>query len=240
MGRIENERAHFKNLAPNAEKIWGWSTPAGALRAQRRAQALIQAGRLENCRRILEIGCGTGIFTEKMALRTTAAVTAIDLSDELLTIARTKNLKRVTFQTGDAMQLPFESSSFDAVVGNSILHHLEIEPALREVFRVLQPNGRAVFAEPNLLNPQIFIQKNIPFVKKWMGDSPDESAIVRWRLARLMRRIGFQTVHIFPFDFLHPATPSFLIAAVRKLGDLAEKIPVLKEIAGSVLIYGEK
>jgi hypothetical protein len=56
----------------------------------------------------------------------------------------------------------------------------------------------------------------------------------------MMQDIGFEKVKVFPYDFLHPYTPSIFIPLVRTLGSLIEKIPALKEIAGSVVIYGEK
>lgn len=240
MSRIEKEREHFNKLAPQAEAIWGWTTRVGAIRAQRRADYLIELGRLNDTERILEIGCGTGLFTEKVCCNTKASICAVDLSENLLAIAKQKNLGQVHFQAGDAMQLKFADCQFNAVFGNSILHHLDMEVALQEVFRVLKKGGRAVFAEPNMLNPQIFLQKNIPWLKKYLGDSPDETAIVRWKLAKIMKKIGFVQVRIFPFDFLHPTTPHLLIGLVQKLGVLLEKAPVVKEIAGSVILYGEK
>ena len=97
-----------------------------------------------------------------------------------------------------------------------------------------------VFAEPNMINPQILIQKNIPFIKKWLGDSPDESAIVRWKFAALLKDKGFVNVKIFPYDFLHPVVPGFLVSTVNAIGMVIEKIPVLKEIAGSVIIVAER
>lgn len=115
-----------------------------------------------------------------------------------------------------------------------------MEIALNEIFRTLKPLGKIVFAEPNMLNPQILIQKNIPFVKAWLGDSPDETAIVRWRLAKTLKEIGFINIKIFPYDFLHPATPGSLIHIVNDIGRIIEKIPIFKEIAGSLIIYAQK
>lgn len=97
-----------------------------------------------------------------------------------------------------------------------------------------------VFAEPNMLNPQIFIQKNIPFIKKWLGDSPDETAIIRWQFKKLLKETGFNNIHIFPYDFLHPATPPLMIGFINSIGKTIERIPGLREIAGSVIIYAEK
>lgn len=58
-----------------------------------------------------------------------------------------------------------------------------------------------VFAEPNMINPQIFVQKNIPFIKKWLGDSPDETAINRWEFSKLLAHIGFNQINIFRMTF---------------------------------------
>jgi len=56
----------------------------------------------------------------------------------------------------------------------------------------------------------------------------------------LMKEIGFKNVRVFPYDFLHPYTPVPLISLIDFVGRAAERIPVLKEIAGSNIIYGEK
>jgi hypothetical protein len=68
--------------------------------------------------------------------------------------------------------------------------------------------GRATKqSAPNMLNPQIAIQKNVSWVKRKLGDSPDETAFFHWPLQRLLERTGFRDVRIDPFDFLHPKTP---------------------------------
>ena len=149
-------------------------------------------------------------------------------------------LPSAEFLVDDAMNMNYDDNTFDVVFGSSVLHHLDMQKAMVELFRVLKPGGRLVFAEPNMINPQILIQKNIPFIKKMLGDSPDETAIVRWKFKRLMKGIGYKSVKIFPYDFLHPITPKGLIPLVNGLGKIVEKIPVLKEIAGSVVIFGTK
>jgi ubiquinone/menaquinone biosynthesis C-methylase UbiE len=238
--RIQNEIAHGKKLlAEGAESVWNWESPAGKKRAERRAQYFIQLAKARTGDKILEIGCGTGLFTRKFYDATRGDITAIDISEDLLTEAR-KLLPEANFKVDNAMALSFQDHSFDVVYGSSVLHHLEFDAALGEIMRVLKPGGRMIFAEPNMYNPQILIQKNIPFVKKWLGDSPDETAIVRWRFSGLMKKRGFKNVAIFPYDFLHPVVPGFLIGIVNGLGKAVEQIPLLKEIAGSVVIYGEK
>jgi len=241
-GRLNNEILHGKKLADEgAADIWNWSGPVGNARAERRTKYLTEIGRIHATDNVLEIGCGTGIFTRKLYDATKARITGIDISEDLLEIAReSTSAKDLSFVRDNAMSMSFPDETFDVVVGSSVLHHLDFETSLKEIFRVLKKGGRMMFGEPNMLNPQIFIQKNVPFIKKWAGDSPDETAIVRWSLAKQMRSTGFTSIKIFPYDFLHPATPAFLIPFVDAVGRTLEQIPILREIAGSVIIYGEK
>lgn len=237
--RISHEVEHGKKIKEEADKVWGWETKAGKLRATRRAQYYIDLGNFSQDTVALDLGCGTGLFTDKVYQATKAKITGIDISEDLLEQAR-KRLPEAEFKIVDAMNMSYPDNHFDIVFGSSILHHLEMDKATKEIYRVLKPGGKMIFAEPNMLNPQIFVQKNVPFIKRWLGDSPDETAIVRWNFAKMMKEIGFENVKVTPYDFLHPYTPSFMISLVRGLGFIVEKIPFLREIAGSVVIYGEK
>ncbi len=237
--RLAHEIAHGKKIADRAEDIWGWDSPAGQIRAKRRAGWFVDLGKFTSNDKLLEIGCGTGLFTGMVYDQTKANIVATDLVDDLLDIAK-KKYPQIHFKTEDAMNLSFEANSFEGVYGSSILHHLNFETSLDEILRVLKPGGKMIFAEPNMINPQILIQKNIPYIKEKLGDSPDETAIVRWSFKKLLEKKGFVNVQIFPYDFLHPSTPKPLIPLVNGIGKIIEKIPIMKEIAGSVVIYAEK
>jgi len=78
--RPQHEIEHGKLLADeDTERIWGWGTPAGRLRAKRRAGLIAEGAMLGPDIHTLEIGCGTGLFTEMFA-RTGARITAIDMN----------------------------------------------------------------------------------------------------------------------------------------------------------------
>ena len=239
--RHQREIEHGKLLASKgAESIWGWDSPAGKVRAQRRATLILSKLPEASHASALEIGCGTGDFTRIFAT-TINRLTAVDISEELLTIAR-KNLS-------DMVNVEFILSSFeaipctdlyDAVIGSSVLHHLEIMPALSQIYRLLKPGGVISFAEPNMLNPQIMVQKNIPWIKKRMGDSPDETAFFRWQISRRLEEVGFVEIHVTPFDWLHPLIPQPLIKAVSLFGKFLERTPLFNEFAGSLMISAKK
>jgi len=235
--RADREIAHGKRLAlGDPESVWGWGTPAGQLRARRRAALIAHGANLGPGMRALEIGCGTGLFTAMFA-QTGASLVAVDISADLLQKARERGLPADKVQF---LEKRFEDCTvdgpFDAVIGSSVLHHLDIGAALGKIHELLSPGGAMSFAEPNMLNPQIAIQKNVPWIKDRLGDSPDETAFVRWRLRRLLLDAGLANPQITPFDWLHPATPTRWIGLVRGLGGWLERIPILRELAGSLYI----
>jgi len=238
MSRIDREIEHGKAILDNAEFYWGWGTPAGKKRLERRADYLIRHADLRPGRRALELGCGKGLFTRELE-KSGATIVPIDISWELLCAGR--NAQSSPFGlVADAHVLPLEDRSFDAVCGVSVLHHFHVEKVLHESLRVLKPGGRLVFSEPNMLNPQILFQKNVPFIKRLLGDSPDETAFFKKGIKKTLEANGFRVVDAFCFDFLHPWTPRMGISAVDKIGKLLERIPLVREIAGSLLIVAEK
>jgi 2-polyprenyl-3-methyl-5-hydroxy-6-metoxy-1,4-benzoquinol methylase len=237
--RVAQEIRHGRFLAEHgAGEIWNWESRAGKLRWARRVKMI--GAHLKPGMTILELGCGAGYFTKELA-RSGAEIVAIDVSADLLEIAKANcPASNVRYEIQDACALTYSDAAFDSVVGSSILHHLEIEPALRELRRVLKAGGTIYFTEPNMLNPQIAIQKNVPWIKRWLGDTPDETAFFRRPLRRLLERTGYRDVRVEPFDFLHPQTPAPLINGVATLGGFLENLPLVSEFAGSLYIRAVK
>ena len=80
----------------------------------------------------------------------------------------------------DAHDLQFDEGTFDLVIGNGILHHLDLDVSTNEILRVLKPNGRAVFLEPLSANPLLM-------VFRWLtpkARTEDESPLSRNELNR--------------------------------------------------------
>ena len=237
--RLQNEIEHGRFLAKHGPgEIWNWDRPAGRRRWARRVQMLMADLRPDM--EVLELGCGSGYFTREL-VKSRAIVTAIDISPDLLELARREvSDTNATFMAENAFAMSFGDNCFDAVVGISVLHHLDIEKGLSEVFRVLKPGGFICFTEPNMMNPQIAVQKNIPAIKKLLGDSPDETAFVRWEMSARLHRHGFTHVRVYPFDFLHPSLPGRLVPWLERVCMSLENIPVIREIAGSLYIKAVK
>jgi SAM-dependent methyltransferase len=93
--------------------------------------------------RVLEIGCGSGVFLQLAAERG-AIATGIDASEELVQLARRKE-PRADVRVADMESLPFENESFDAVFGfNVFFFAVDMVAALREAKRVAKPGASMV------------------------------------------------------------------------------------------------
>ena len=91
---------------------------------------------------ILDLGCGTGQLTQKIA-DAKATVIGIDNSPEMITEAR-KNYPNLEFEVVDAKKIAF-SETFDAVFSNAVLHWIKPpETVISNVWQVLKPDGRFV------------------------------------------------------------------------------------------------
>ena len=109
------------------------------------SRVAIQAGGV-----LLEIAAGTGMATRQLrdAIDPDARIVVTDLNEDMLNVARTKFDKdeNIEFQTADALNLPFEDASFDAVVCQfSVMFFPDKLLALQEAARVLKPGGLFYF-----------------------------------------------------------------------------------------------
>jgi 2-polyprenyl-3-methyl-5-hydroxy-6-metoxy-1,4-benzoquinol methylase len=101
-------------------------------------------------KRILDFGCGAGENTVTLALRGADTV-GIDVSPELIALAKSRcDLHDVNadLRIGSCHDTGFPDQSFDTVFAISILHHLDLEVSLREIARLLKPNGFCILQEP--------------------------------------------------------------------------------------------
>ena len=100
--------------------------------------------------RVLETAAGTGIVTRMLvrALPGTVAIVATDLNQPMLDFAAAQpGAERVEWRQADALSLPFEEDSFDAVVCQfGVMFFPDRRAAYREARRVLKPGGRFVFS----------------------------------------------------------------------------------------------
>lgn len=234
------ERDYFDALAEQQQDSWwGSHTRAGLRRLERRACVVRETLAALDAPRVLEIGCGTGAFTEAL-LRTVPGLRlwGCDISAKSLAIARRRcaAFDGVTFEMVDLLSGLPQAAPFDVVLGNSVVHHLHLPAFLPRLVALVRPGGRLLFFEPNMLNPHIAVEKNVRFIGRLLQNTPNETAFFRRGLSRSLAAAGLVDVSVTPFDFLHPLTPGPMVGMVEHVGRVLERTPMVREIAGSLII----
>jgi len=94
------------------------------------------------CQAALEIGCGKGEFSQRLAQRS-ERVLALDLSPEMIRIARARfaHLPNIEFQIADVMSYDLAPEGFDCIATIATLHHLPLREALLKMKAALKPGG---------------------------------------------------------------------------------------------------
>ena len=182
-----------------------------------KALRIINASKMGREQNVLELGCGTGIYTRIFAAFTTNLI-AVDGSQRMIDIAKTRVKGNVIFKQADINNLLFEPI-FDCIVGVYILQYVDVRKVLFRVSKMLKPGGRVAFIEPNALNP---------LIKWWEFKNKVSHALPRWEYVRIMKEVGFKDATSQPFEFTPPNFNHRIT--------WPEKIPLVKEFAGSVLI----
>jgi len=236
------EIAHGEMIASAAgEDVWNWSSPAGQVRLAKRVELFVRSLGLGRRRgRVLELGCGTGLYTERMAPHCDELV-ATDISEALLAQARMRVVGRpVTFvcQNLETIEPRAFGGRFAAAYGCSVLHHLDLDHTLPQLKSILLPGAELAFSEPNLLNPQVRLMfSRFRWARRKWATSDTEMAFYPWELRAIFRRHGFEVVELFTFDFMHPAIPAAALPVARAVDRVLERTPLLRWLGGSCFIH---
>jgi SAM-dependent methyltransferase len=148
--------------------------------------------------KIMEVGCGPGHLSIRLARGDGLDVTGLDLDPAMIERARANaarhpkaDQRSPTFIVGDVAALPFEDAAFDLVISTFSMHHWS-DPAagLREIHRVLRPGGRALIWD---LKPGFWLfHAHAPDPAQLVEASPLRAVSVRpwrwpWRLSLAQR-----------------------------------------------------
>ena len=135
--------------------------------------------------RILDMGCGTGWFTDELAA--IGEATGVELSEAAVGLARTR-YRRATFLAGNVLEMPLPVAHFDVVVSLEVIAHVEDQARyLERAAQALKPAGYLIISTVNK-----FVHDRMD----WPEDSPGH--IRRWldrrSLRHLLDRHGFRVL----------------------------------------------
>jgi SAM-dependent methyltransferase len=223
------------------EAYWRRYPRTSPIRLHWRALAVRHAFHVLPGESILELGAGSGIWTEYLqnVLRGENPLTLAVFNDDFARAAREKNIPNASVtRVASLDDLPAES--FDYVVGTGILCHRLYAQNLRALYRLLKPGGQLFFFEANYWNPQVFVKTVVPAVRHWAGDARCQCGLRRYRLMQVISQQGFTEVQIIPYDILHPRAPASILRGLQSLAFLLEHTPVVKEFCGTLYIWARK
>mgnify|MGYP001815406618 FL=1 len=144
---------------------------------------------------VLELGCGTGTFSEAVAPLVKDLI-ATDMSEPMLKQARAKlgEHNNVQFERRDAYETAFDDATFDAVLMVNLLHIVH-DPALilQESSRVLRNDGKVVVADVTSQGTPILagIQLGLRYMRRWGRPPASNRNISLDELVRLTQEAGF-------------------------------------------------
>ena len=181
--------------------------------------------------RLLDLGCGPGWYTEKLARF--GAVTGIDLSDEAINLARSL-YPDITFIAGNLYEVPIRAQDFDIVVSQEVIDHVADPAALLErAAHALKPGGHLILSCANR-----FVMDRLED-----GEFPPQPPehISRYRSAREWRRLLSRCFEVLEVRSILPVVGHrgvLRLANSSKVNTTAaalighERLTALKEWAG--------
>jgi demethylmenaquinone methyltransferase/2-methoxy-6-polyprenyl-1,4-benzoquinol methylase len=160
--------------------------------------------------KILDLAAGTGSSTQPFYLAGADPI-ACDFSKGMIEVGRRK-FPQLTFVQGDALDLPFEDNTFDAVTISFGLRNVQnTEKALAQLYRVTKPGGRIVICEfshptwrPFRTLYLEYLMKALPSIARRISSNPDAyvylaESIRDWPnqelLAAMIKSAGWQGSH---------------------------------------------
>jgi ubiquinone/menaquinone biosynthesis C-methylase UbiE len=161
--------ARRRGLNSAVTRMWSFLAPAYDLPVLQQwvyrppHDEVIAQLRAHKSRRIADIGCGTGILSDRIERELDPdEIYGIDMSDGMLEKARTRS-NRVQWLRGPAEQLPFADGTLDAVVTTSAFHFFDQPAAVREFHRVLTSGGLVAVSALSARQPLL----QAPSANRW-------------------------------------------------------------------------
>ena len=194
---------------------------------------------------ILDYGCGIGSFTEKIIKYNPKKIIGIDISEVSINKAKKKaeELKiNVDYRVDNCEKTSFDNNSFDIVYGTGILHHLQTEKCLDEIYRILKSNGNLIFIEPLGTNPIINLYRKLTPNSRSKDEHPlvnqDFKYINKKFIDTKIKYYGFLTLIFFPF--YRSPNRSKLFRLLAALDQYLFKLKFFQLFAWSVLVVAKK
>lgn len=210
-GRDNDLKHLFSSIAKSYDITNRWMTWGQGVRWQRE---LLDKANLPAAGMLLDIGAGTGdLSLEALARDKSILAVGVDFTPEMMQVGRQREGgESVRWVNSDALDLPYPSGLFDAVVSGYLLRNvLDVERALAEQYRVLKMGGKVVCLDttppPNdvwHLPVRLYLRYVLPFIGGLIAGDADAYKYLSQStkcfmkaeaLANCFQKVGFKDVH---------------------------------------------
>ena len=194
--------------------------------------------------KLLEVGCGDGMFTKEIAKRRKDfSIVGIDISLQSVKLAKRESLPNVDYVVCDLNHLPIVSRAFDTVIAINVLHHVGSR-TLESISNVLKTNGIVFISDHVVENPLMFVIRkgfqHLPrALKSLRTDASKEGEVppiflysVPW-LKNSLNACGFQLVYSEHFEIFATVWAGAVHTLFRNSYNLQEKLFRIWEILDS-------
>ena len=210
---IKEDERHWQDRQGGALQVQAYERPGTQVVLHQQFGRVFDALQVGSGMRLLDVGCGAGLFLAWLSQRVQAECHGIDLSPNSIEMA-TKANATLILTAGDAEALPYEDESFQRISCNGAGHHLlDFRSALREMYRVLIPGGIVVFYEPTA-SPFSNALRGL-FLQDDKYESPADLAhkdeFTSESVRKLLTEVGFIDITTSFHDFLaYPLSGMYL------------------------------
>ena len=143
-------------------------------------------------RSLLDVGCGTGCLLELLAKAKSADYYGLDLSDEMVNVAKNKKIANAKFVVGKSDELTFDDCSFDVVTCSQSFHHYPYQDkAMSEAYRVLKKGGLYILSDTGIGGIGAWFDNHIFFKMMKSGDCRTQN---RRSIEKMMKKAGFEVI----------------------------------------------
>ncbi len=156
---------------------------------------------------LLDLSCGTGYSSYRLTQHGYNVV-GMDISDMFLDGVSSRSASGLYYTVGDALELPFADSVYDAVSSFDMIEHVaDAERVLKELDRILRPGGRFVLVCPNFWSPVIPLKALLNLLKGGPGYLSFYESIpaalkgivqTAWQTLRKIQSSGVRFLHRAP------------------------------------------
>lgn len=208
-GGFDTEKSIRAYWEENAEYFDRFYAEKGGVRGffvraflKERMAKILSAMDVSAGKKVLDIGCGSGIFIEALS-KMGAEVTGVDCSKKMLSLADCRLKKasaaRYDLLVADASSLPVGGTHYDFVICAGLLDYvLDIKKVLKEIHRVLKDSGLAVITIPSRITPFFILRSKFGgyLRKKLFNLPPILSAVTKVEMLKILDGLGFKTENV--------------------------------------------